>query len=436
MSEHPTPPSQPKIAQRLAIRTLLLVIVLGSLYLGYQKWHDVSQDITAVKPADTVGYLAAIQIQDNGQQAVAFGPDGKMVASKAWHPGVTDRDITWNPSGNRVFFVSDREENNFHIFRWDPTDNSEPIRRTIGSRSRGEPQFDRENTEDSDKTALITSGGFVLEYQPKDMSTRQILPPLGKETTKSSDDEGGGSQGQFSGAYSEIGNSFKIARWCKGGNWIASVMRRDQGEVLVMQNLTPTKEGKLPRPIPITAGDTVNFDVNPKDGSIVYTVQNFQWPLPQMIPPQFQKGNKVTRPFANLMGHIDPDKDPEAPIGASIDDSGAFGAPKISPDGTTVLCTVGPVDPNSGFNPKALVACPIQPQGLGSAARIAVGEIYEPCWNATGDLVAFAKRENGKRALYTMHKDGSSIINLTGNTGNFSFPVFSQQVKTAPATSN
>ena len=322
MSQTPSTPKQSKISQRLALRTLFLVVLLGGVYFGYQWWKDQSGDLAGLKPAQTVGWLAAIQFQANGQQAVAFDPTGKLMPSGGWKDGNTDRDITWNPSGNRIFFVSDREENNFHVFRWNPTDGSDPARRTIGSRSRSLPMFPRQAGPDADASALITSGGFVLEYRPKDLSTVQVLPPLGREVVQSSYEEGGGAADQFSGVYAKFGNSFKVARWCKGKDYIAAIMRRDDGEVLILQNMQPTTEGKLPRPEAIVAGDHVEFDVNPQDGSVVFAVQNFQWPIPEAIPAQFHKGNKITRPFAHLLGRIDPeDKSPIVRIGGSNDDT-------------------------------------------------------------------------------------------------------------------
>ncbi len=430
MSESLPTPTQPKISHRLAVRTLFLILVLGAVYFSYTWWKDKSQDLTDLKPATTRGWLAAVEYQQDGQQVVTFSPDGKVVASPGWKPGMTDRDLTWNPSGNRLFFVSDREDNNFNIFRWNPTDGSDPVRKTTGSRSRGEPQFNRESAEDSDKSALITSGGFVLEYTPKDMSTRQVLPPLGRDIVQSSDEEGGGSTGQFSGAYEKFGNSFKIARWCKQKTWIAAVMRRDQGEVLILQNLAPNAEGKLPRPLPVAAGEHVDFDVNPKDGTIVFVVQGFQWPDETQIPAEFRKGNKVTRPFAHLVGHIDPDaKANEGPLAASKDDEISFGSPSISPDGASVVLVAGKYE-NGSLSPKALAAAPIQQGGMNLAARLAIGEVYEPVWSPDGETIAFAERQkSGKRAIVTIHKDGSGRTVLGGDTGNFGNPSFSPQLK-------
>jgi hypothetical protein len=427
-------PIQPKISHKLAVRTLVLILILGAVYFGYETFKDKSQDITDLKPANTIGWLAAVQFQPDGQQAVAFSPEGKMTSSSNWKSGNTDRNITWNPSGNRIFFVSDREENNFHVFRWNPTDGSDPVRRTIGTRSRSEPQFPREAVENGDRSALITSGGFVLEYAPKDMSTRQVLPPQEKEIAQSSEEEGGGSSDQFSGAYAKFGNSFKVARWCKGKTWIAAIMRRDQGEILVLQNMQAKPDGRLPRPMPVAAGDKIEFDVSPKDGSIVFAVQNFQWPDENTIPPQFHKGNTITRPFNHIVGHVDPGSSVmEGPIAASKNDDIAFGSPSISPDGASVLLVIGKYENSAGLAPKVLATAPVQENGIASATKLTEGEVFEPTWSADGELIAFAEHvKTGKRALVQMHKDGSGRLELTGQTGDFGNPVFSPQAKSTP----
>jgi hypothetical protein len=424
-------PSQPKISHKLAIRTLILVLILGSLYLGYQVWQDKSKDLS-FGPANTQGWIGAVEFKDDGQQAVAFDPTGKKMASPAWKAGRTDREITWDPSGNRLFFVSDREENNFHVFRWNPTDGSEPQRRTIGSRAFGYPEFSREPSDEKEDVSLVVCGGYVLEYHPKEQTTTQMLPIQGREITQSDDEQSGGAGGQFSGFYSQLGiTSFKMAKWCKGKTWIAAVMHRQQGEILVMQKMTPGADGKIPKPIPVVAGDHIDFDVNPKDGTLVYSCQNFQWPDDTHVPAEYTKNNKITRPYSHVVMHVDPDAPNPEPLALSKDDVIAFGAPSISPDGASIAITAGPYENGVGIAPKVLVSAPIAAGGLlNSRSQLATGDIYEPSWSPDGQLLVFARRgKDGKRTIFTIHKDGSSEVNVSGAAGNFGTPFFSPQTK-------
>lgn len=429
----PTPaPTQPKIVHRLVVRTLVLILILGVCVKGYQWWLDKSGDITNLKPAQTFSWIAAVQYQQDGQQAIAISPDGKITPAPGWKTGKTDRDVTWNPSGNRIFFVTDREENNFHVFRWNPTDGTDPVQKSFGTRSHSLPMFTRQDIEGADDSALITSGGFVLEYVPKNMSTLQLLPPTGKEVSTASEDEGGGQSDQFSGAYSKLGNSFKSAQWCKGREWIAAIMRRDEGEVLILQYMHQDNEGKFPPPHLVAAGEHVEIDVNPADGTVIFAVQNFQWPSEEMIPSQFRKGNKVTRPFSHYLGKIDPgdgagELPPVVPLAMSKDDKICFGSPTISPDGASVAFIGGPYK-DGALESAALATAPIVPGGIQSKAVLATGKIHEPSWSPNGDLLVFAQdMPSGHRSLIEIHKDGSGSRNLTGDAGNYGDPVFSPQ---------
>jgi Tol biopolymer transport system component len=278
--------------------------------------------------------------------------------------------------------------------------------------------------------ALIISGGFVLDYTQKDMSTRQVLPPLGREVSTTSEEEGGGSGSQFTGPYAELGNSFRIARWCKNKDWIAAIMRRDEGEILILQHMLPNADGKYPSPIPVEAGDKVDFDVDAQDGSIVYTVQGFQWPSPKLVPDAFRKGNKVLRPYRHAVLKLDPDTKQRFLIDRTLDDSVAFGSPSVSPDGSSVAYVKGPYDGSAGLTPTELVTAAAVQGGGVTAASLAKGSIYEPSWSPDGNRIAFAQRTpSGSRSIFTIGKDGSSPTNISGPTGNFGFPIFSPQTK-------
>jgi hypothetical protein len=277
--------------------------------------------------------------------------------------------------------------------------------------------------------ALIISGGFVLDYAQKEMSTKQILPPQTREMSQTSDEEGGGSGSQFGASYGDLGNSFRVARWCKDKTWVAAVMRRDDGEVLIMQNMTPNSDGKYPSPLPLDAGDRIDFDVDPQDGSLVYTVQNFQWPSPKLIPDQFKKGNKITRPYHHAIVKFDPEAKSREVIAMSNDDNIAFQSPAISPDGSAITFVAGPFKGSAGLDPMELATCPLVSNGGASAAILVKGSVYEPNWSPDGNKIAFAQRQaGGNRSICVIGKDGSGLVNISGATGNFGSPMFSTQV--------
>jgi len=430
-------PSSAKINRKLIFRTLLGLVTLAALLFGYNWFRSLGDNFDDLAKADTAGYVAAIQFKEDGQQAVVIAPDGKIVANAGYTAGSTDRDLAWAPDGNRLYFVSDRQTPEtakaakaFNIYRWNPVTNSEPNQRTIGTRGRSNPVFDVEASASARPTALITSGGFVQEFDPKDRSTRQVLPPLGREVAASKDDDsGGGSDSQFTSLYGGIGTSFRIAKWMKGRTFIAAVMRRDEGETLVVQDMVE-KKGKFEPPAVVAAGSHIDITISPKDGNLVYCIQDFQWPDPRRIPPAFRKGGKITRPLAHMVGIVDPGaKEPFPPVIASDADVASFSSVAASPDGNRLVVTVGPYT-NGAIDPKGLYIFPLQPAAQAAGARLVTGAIYEPTWSPDGKQIAYIKRDaNGKRSVYVINADGSGERSLTGGQGDFAYPLFSPQTK-------
>ncbi len=427
--------TQPKIYHKLVLRTLILVLALGGLFLGFQYYEGTKGDLGGMAKSDTVGLIAALHYLNEGAETVIFKPDGKMVKDAGYKPGSTDRDLTWRPDGNFLFFVSDRIDQTVQVFRWSPGQASSEAR-TIGTRGRSNPSFSVEDLPDADTTALITSGGFVLEFNPKDRSTRQVLPPLSREITQGGSDDEKGADSQFSGIYGKLGSSFKLAKWCKNKRWIAGVMKRDSGEILVLQDMTLAvvkgPDGKdvetFKPPIPIVAGDHIELAVNPKSGDVVYAVQGFAFPDPDKIPAQFVKGNKITVPFHHGIFTIDPEKGGEPPIIASQDDKMSFGSIAVSPDGSTLVATVGPYGDTS-HQPKGLVTMPARSGGGSAGAPLVKGEIYEPSWAPASDKLVFARREaDGKRSIFQINRDGTGERKISDGKDNYGYPRFSPQV--------
>ena len=422
------PTAQPKITQRLLLRTLILLVLLGVLFVGYRFFETQKNDFN-FGSSSAAGLIAALQKTEDGTEAVLIHPDGTIKGTDSYHPGASDRDIVWRPDGKFLFFTSDRTGNTYHVYRWNP-DQSDAEARTVGNRSRTNPTFPADDVADANDDMIIVSGGAIEGFDQKTKQTPQLLPPSTSTITSSTaEDQQGGSEALFSAMYGNLGTSFSYGRWCKGNRYIAAIMKRDAGEVLILQDMTP-KNGKLLAPLPVVAGDHVVFDVNPKDGSLIYAVQNFQWPDPEKVPESYKKGNKITVPLKHLVGIVDPDKPTPAPIVASKDDKNSFGSPSISPDGSKVVITTGIYDPSTqSLQPKALITMPAQAGGAQAASPLVQGEVYEPSWSKDGALVAFAMRANGKRDIYTIHQDGTSQVNLTGGKGDFSFPKFNPQQK-------
>ena len=413
----PTPGAQPKIVQRLLVRTAGFLLVLAAIF-GVFRWVQ-SQNGDFDRGGNSVGMIAAIRIERDGQQAVLIHPDGKIVGTESWKPGVTDREPVWSPDGRFLFFASDRKDNTFNVFRWNP-DSKDAQTRTEPGGSRGNPTFAPGGTEGR---PLIVAGGFVRELDPQTGKTPQILPPINAEIAQSGE-EGGGQEGSL-GVYGELGKSFRIARYLPDRRSIAAILRRDEGEVLIVQSLDPV-DGKVPRPKPVAAGERIDFDLDPNSSTVAFSVENFRWVNKDAAPPQFRKGNRITVPFRNMVGLYDAVKGEQVIVAASPGDEVAFGSPRVSPDGTRLLLVGGKIEEGS-LRPKALFTLPMRQGGIQAASTLVEGEIYEPSWSADATKIAYAKRTGGKRDLFTSKADGSEATNLTQGRGDFTTPLFSPQ---------
>ncbi len=434
MATNPPTAVQPKISQKLLLRTLICLIILGLCFLAYRWYSNQKGDYNGFGSSNTFGLVSAIERKDDGSEAVIIKPSGDIVGTTSWKAPANDEGLTWRPDGRFLFFSSDRKDNTFHIYRWNP-DQDDAEARTTSKRSCTNPTFPAEATSGANDSALIISGGTVQSLDPKTQSTPQILPPVSATVTTSKDEENGGQEGLFQSLYGGLGTSFRLARWCFGGKYIVATMEREGGEVLVLQDMQPNNEGKLERPIPVAAGDRVEFDVSPKDGSVAYDAQGFRWPAEP--PKEFVKNNKVTTPFRHVLGLITYPQGANGPkiatatVALSPDDKNSFGSLAISPDGSTLLVTVGPYDASTeSMSSKGLLTMPLQGGGIRSASPLVQGEVYEPSWSPDGNTVAFAMRAGGKRDIYTIHKDGTAQTNLTKGKGDFSNPRFSPQLNT------
>jgi hypothetical protein len=419
------PERQPKVVQRLLVRTLILVLALGALFLSLRAYLGARDDLGALETAETKDWIAAIEYKDEGQEIVAFKPDLEMVRTSDTTSDSIDRDFTWSPDGRFLFFVSDRKEDSFHVFRWNPNKTT-PEMRTVGKRGRSGLSFAADAPRNQ-QNVLMSSGGIVVEFEPSSRRTTQQLPPVAREITMTEGEDAPGADSPFAQMYGSIGNSFRKVRWVAGRDYMAFVMGRDQGEVLVIQRMKAV-DGKLDPPQPIAAGQKIDFDVNPQTGHIVYTVNGFQWPPGTPVPDEFvQEDGRLAVPFNHYISIWSPDQPLQPPIVATSDDAGSFGSPAIHPSGETVMVVYGAYE-NESIQPAGLLEFPIKNNAGDEGKPLVMGEVFEPAWHPNGQMMVYAKRDpQGKRSIFTARRDGSSERNISGGKGNFAHPRFSPQ---------
>lgn len=416
---------------RLAKRILIGLFAIAALVLGYQYLRQLGED-PDFGTANTSEAIAAIELLDDGSRAVLFDAQGNKVPSPGYQAPAADREVVWRPDGNRLFVVSNREGKGFQIFRWNPGAESIELR-SVGTRNVAGLWFPPEATQDSTVSGLVTAGGFVLEYAPREATLRQILPPTSGEGARGED---GGVVGQFDSVYQGIGQSFRLAKWTQDREWIVATMRREQGgEVLVAQQMTPVQNPQtgvsaVPPPAVLAAGERIDFDVA-ATGAVVYSVQSFRFPDPQRVPPEFIKDGKVVPPYRHALVTLQLGQ-PEAPpkiLFAGTNNEQVTANPRFSPNGADVLVEAGTFDPSAGFQSVRLIV--LSTAGEGQVTPLAIGA-REASWHPGGQKVVYVRSEGGRRLIFTANRDGTGEQRVLGASGNYRFPTFSPQSGRAP----
>ncbi len=424
---------QPLMNKKMMVRTAILVGLMGILIGAVYFYNKNKDDWDDLAKADTNGWLTAIESGADGDQVVFVKPDGTIVHDKSYVAGSYDRELTWSPDGNKAFFISDRLKDaksgtrSVHVFRWNASNEESQARTSVG-RSRSNPTFPVGEGAASD-TVLLVSGGEVLELDPKTKTTSVVLPPRTSEGGKVAG-EGEGKQGAFASAYGDIGTSFRLARWCKGKQWIAAIMHREEGDILVCQSMTQ-HDGKYDPPIPLVAGEHIDLTVSPATGAIFFAVRDFQWPTKEP-PKEWVKEGKVTRPFAHIIGSFDMDpKSQSKVVLVAPSEKICFGSPAVSPDGKQIIAVVGDYSGDGGISPNGLLIMPSEPVRGIEPKGLVRGLISDPSWNPNGHQILFLKRDQDNvRSIFRVTPDSSSPPEpLTKGKLNYSTPLFSPQTK-------
>lgn len=406
--------SQPAINRKLATRFAILLLILAALIFGYQIFRKYRKDPLATVAYDSAGQILAIEMLDEGSRTVLVQPDGTVLPSPGYVDTALDREAVWKADGSQVFFVSDRERGEPHIFRWSPGAN-EIEQRSLDSRGKGAMSFSNPGTSDP-HTGLMTSGGTVLLYDPTGPSSYQLLPPVGRDVGKT---EEGGAGSQFEIVYSKLGGSFKSARFGLNRDYVVAIMKREDSEVLILQDLT-----KAAAPYAVTAGQRVDFDINPVTGDIVFAAIDFQFSDPEQVPEQFIVNGRQKRPFNHVVGIVNPANPTQgALVVQNTDDKLAFSSPKYSPNGSTLALIIGPYEGSGSIKSEQLALMPAADSGGRSTITLVRGDIREPAWTPDGQSIVYVRNDvPGQRPICMIGTSASEEKRIT-KIGRFQHPI-------------
>ena len=360
---------------------VILVVVAYGAYWLLSKHSD--PDMLA-GPAKTFGEIAALQTTGDGYELVIIKPDGSIVPSPDYVKGAADQNPTWRPDGGRLFFESDRYQQQPHLYRWNP-DSGLVERRTTDKRPKGFLSFAAPGVEKGkdDAKALMISGGTVVEIDANTGEQKQLLPP-----NNSSNMGGGGEVGAQSSMerFAALGTSFAKAMWTKNKHYIVAVMDREPGDQsLVIQDMTNPKAP----PQGIVMAKHIGLDVCPISGRIVYSAQG--WEVPDWFSDDqkrpFIKNGKLVPPIYSVVQIMDSENLKPAPGTAptsgpmvvSDKPTMVFGDPSISPDEKLVAVPFGNMGPQ-GFEAKALIGMPVRTNAAKDGFPIIAGNVSHLSW--------------------------------------------------------
>jgi hypothetical protein len=428
------PPKQPMINRRLYRRGIIAIILIAVIGIILYIIQTV-RDIDLPTQVNTVGDIAAIQYSANGSQAVLIKPDGSIVKSNGYSDGMHDRDPVWRPDGNRIYFVSDREPNQINLYRWNPG-SGRVERRT--STNGAYTNLIYSGKDPSSGEGLVAMGGMIVKFDPVTGDTSPVLPPVIKDSESNNSENGRVSSIEAS-LFSGYGTSFKEACYFGGDHYVACVMGGENGEILLIQDMRPLPNGQFSPPQPVIAGDAIDIDYNRHNGSIVFAMKGFRFPDPDHIPPEYVKGGKVVPPVEHVVGMLDASKiNPDAQIGtlpvppitivASQNNKNVFGDPVISPDGNSLVVSVGIYNGDGLMDMKGLLVMPMREGGGAAASQLHKGVAEQLSYSGDGKTIAYVERRtDGSNVIHTMGSDGSNDKAITEGKGSFGQPKFSPQ---------
>jgi hypothetical protein len=242
-----------KRRERLLMGVLVVVIMIGALALiRSQPWGRL--DLRPIKP-NTPDWIVCVRLNEDAHgDLMAIKPDGQtLMLTEDDHD---DRSPDWAPDGKKIVFSSNRRDGVFQLWTIDP-DGKGLAQLTLGGGAKLAPVYDRDGQQ-----ILHVAQGLVTEIDPKGVHALQLIPSASQMI-------------QVREQYGQV--AFRYAKR-PDPNLIAAVQRIDEGEQVVLQDLTLAQQ-QFTLPV-VIAGEQVDIDWAPQGKSLVVSGAGLIVPLP------------------------------------------------------------------------------------------------------------------------------------------------------------
>ncbi len=374
-----------KRRERTLIGILFAVILVAVLALiRSQPWGRL--DIRLFKP-NTQDWIVAVQKRDATHgDLIVIQPDGTLL--KLTDDEHDDRSPDWAPDGKKIVFASNRRDNVYQLWTIDP-DGKNLSQITIGGGAKLAPRYDRDG-----KYILHVAQGLVTDIDSKGVHASQLIPLPAQMV-------------QVREQYDQI--AFRYARRLEY-NLIAAIQRVDDGEQLVVQDLS-MGQGAFALPT-IALGQQIDIDWAPDRLLLVMGAVDLL-------------ANPETGDRIGALARIDlteglPNLKVQ-PLWASPNNSEGAIEVAWSPDGSRIAFVMVERSEKGALKRKGLY---VIPENGGIPTEIVRGEVYEPSWAPDGERLVFSMGTVGARQLYTVRIDGTELKALT-DEGDFISPRWS-----------
>ncbi len=417
--------------RRLRLLFLLVAVVILGTAVYQITNHPEWIRYVDIPPIKSRGMIAALKnSEEGGTHLVILTREG--VARELPATGTTDHDVTWDPKGRRILFISNRTtDGSFQVFEWKPDRENAPVQITPNGASRS-----RLWRSANGKFLLITTRGEVFQIEYPRRLFRRVFPPSNQP------DPFAGTEQELRQMHTHTtAEDLHLERWRQlqeaiegetftegqvdaTGAYFAGVYKTATGYAVVMHQL----QAMDVFPQAPWGGKNIEIALHPQRPEIIVAIQDFQFPNRAQIPRELiQPDGSVKRPFRNalLWGSV-PDMLTGRSAGAIIfsSESGdeAWASPVFAPDGER-FAIIHLKKHGGQWIRDGLYVVNLSSQGGTSIVQVAEGEVYDPAWSPDSERLAFVRQGD----VFVVERTGGGEENLTRGTGSFRSPVFSPQ---------